>query len=89
MGLDTRVSPHALRHGCATHLLEGGADIRHVQKLLGHPGVEPTAIYTKVAPTYQVRSSTTALVWTADRPQEKGIQRTELLERMVASAARP
>lgn len=50
-GLDIRVTPHTLRHGCATHLLQGGADVRHVQKLLGHTSVETTAIYTKVAPT--------------------------------------
>src|SRR5262249_49877539 len=49
-GIDIRVSPHTLRHGCATHLLQGGADIRHVQQLLGHASVETTAIYTKVAP---------------------------------------
>jgi integrase/recombinase XerD len=50
-GIDIRVSPHTLRHGCATHLLRGGADIRHVQQLLGHASVETTAIYTKVTPT--------------------------------------
>jgi len=50
-GLEVRVSPHTLRHGCATHLLQGGADICHVQKLLGHASVETTAIYTKVTPT--------------------------------------
>jgi integrase/recombinase XerD len=43
-----RVSPHTLRHGCATHLLQGGADIREVQQLLGHAGVETTALYTNV-----------------------------------------
>jgi len=47
-GLDIRVTPHTLRHGCATHLLQGGADVRHVQKLLGHASVQTTAIYTKV-----------------------------------------
>ncbi len=50
-GLEIRVTPHTLRHGCATHLLQGGADVRHVQKLLGHSSVQTTAIYTRVTPT--------------------------------------
>lgn len=49
-GLDIRVTPHTLRHGCATHLLQGGANVREVQTLLGHRSVETTALYTKVAP---------------------------------------
>jgi integrase/recombinase XerD len=47
-GIDIRVTPHTLRHGCATHLLQGGADVRHVQKLLGHSSLQTTAIYTHV-----------------------------------------
>jgi integrase/recombinase XerD len=47
-GIDLRVTPHTLRHGCATHLLQGGADVRHVQQLLGHSSVQTTALYTKV-----------------------------------------
>jgi site-specific recombinase XerD len=43
------VTPYTLRHGCATHLLQNGADVRHVQKLLGHASLK-TAIYTHVAP---------------------------------------
>ncbi len=48
-GLTRRVTPHVLRHTCATHLLKGGADIRHVQAILGHASVATTQIYTRVA----------------------------------------
>lgn len=70
-GIADKLTPHVLRHSCATHMLDHGADIRTVQELLGHASISTTQLYTKVSTDLLVSAYNSAHPRATGRPGVK------------------